>query len=190
MEEEIAEIGSSLDEKEEESDDQKEEEWSSYPCLPSIESNSLTHTLLDCPPCLPKEDECYIDKCDDPMDYYEIPMFDELDTCYRGNDLQDSIENKEKQLDTLPTIIYDNPCYFDKSYDNPLFVPTIDMHHNEEFCLESLHENALDDAPMFLDDINYNATENCIGEVSTLAKRSPIPFDRDQSSCFNIVKVG
>ena len=29
MEEEIAEIGSSLDEKEEESDEQKEEEWSS-----------------------------------------------------------------------------------------------------------------------------------------------------------------
>ena len=67
------------------------------------------------------------------MDYYEIPMFDELDTCYRGNDLQDSIENKEKQLDTLPTVIYDNPCYFDKSYDNPLFVPTIDMHDNKEF---------------------------------------------------------
>ena len=20
-------------------------------------------------------------------------------------------------------VIYDNPCYFDKSYDNPLFVP-------------------------------------------------------------------
>jgi hypothetical protein len=31
MEEEIAETGSSLDEKEEESDDQEEEEWSSYP---------------------------------------------------------------------------------------------------------------------------------------------------------------
>ena len=60
---------------------------------------------------------------------------------------------KEKQLDTLPTIVYDNPCYFDKSYDNPLFVPTIDMHDNEEFCLESLYDNALDNGPMLLDDI-------------------------------------
>ena len=107
------------------------------------ESNSLTHTLLDCPTFLPKEDECYIYKCDDPMDYCEIPMIDELDICYRGNILQDS--NKEKQLDTLPTVIHDNPCYFDKSFDNPLFVPTIDMHDNEEVCLENLYDNALDD---------------------------------------------
>ena len=35
MEEEIAETGSSLDEKEKGSDKQKEEEWISYPCLPS-----------------------------------------------------------------------------------------------------------------------------------------------------------
>ena len=47
MEEEIAEIGSSLDEKEEENDQQKEEEWSNYPCLPSNDNNSLTHTLFD-----------------------------------------------------------------------------------------------------------------------------------------------
>jgi hypothetical protein len=60
MEQEIAEIGSSLDEKEEESDDQEEEEWSSYPCLPPNKSNSLTNTLVDHPPCLTKEDECAI----------------------------------------------------------------------------------------------------------------------------------
>ena len=75
LEEEIAETGSSLDEKEEESDDQKEEEWSSYPCLPSNYSNSLTHTLFHYPPCLPKEDECYIDGCDDPTDSFEISFF-------------------------------------------------------------------------------------------------------------------
>ena len=56
MEEEIAEIGSSLDEKEEEIDEQKEEEWSS-PYLPSNESNSLTHTLFYCPPSSQKENE-------------------------------------------------------------------------------------------------------------------------------------
>ena len=80
MEEEIAETESSLDEKEE-SDEQKEEEWSSYPCLPSNESNSLTLTLYDCPPCLPKEDECYID-CYDPIESFEISLFDEIDACY------------------------------------------------------------------------------------------------------------
>src|SRR3954465_13677565 len=68
MEEEIVEPGSSLDEKEEESDEQKEEEWISYPCLPSNESNSLSLTLFDCPPCLPKEDECYV-----LVDSFEIP---------------------------------------------------------------------------------------------------------------------
>ena len=66
MEEEI-ETRSSLDEKEEESDEQKEEEWISYPCLPSNESNSLPLILFDCPPCLPKEDECYV-----PVDPFEI----------------------------------------------------------------------------------------------------------------------
>jgi hypothetical protein len=58
MEEEIAETGSSLDEKEE-SDDQEEEEWS-YPCLPPNKSNSLTNTLFDSPLCLKQEDECDI----------------------------------------------------------------------------------------------------------------------------------
>jgi hypothetical protein len=58
-EEEIAETGSSLDEKWGENDDQEEEEWS-YPCLPPNKSNSLTNTLFDRPPCLTKEDECDI----------------------------------------------------------------------------------------------------------------------------------
>ena len=52
MEEEIVETSCSLDEKVEESDEQKEEEWS-HPCLPSNKSNSLTLTWYDCPP-LPK----------------------------------------------------------------------------------------------------------------------------------------
>src|SRR4051812_15604325 len=66
MEEEIAETESSLDEKEEESDEQKEEEWS-HPCLPSNESNSLNLNLYD----------CY-----DPMDSFEISLFDEVDAFY------------------------------------------------------------------------------------------------------------
>ena len=43
---------------------------------------------------------------------------------------------------------------------------------------------------MFLDDINYKAIENGIGEVLTLARRSPIPLESDQSSWFNIAKSG
>ena len=66
MEEEIAETKSSLDEKEEESDEQKEEQWS-HPCLPSNESIFLTRTLY----------ECY-----DPMDSFEISLFDEVDAFY------------------------------------------------------------------------------------------------------------
>ncbi|KAK1685781.1 hypothetical protein QYE76_046629 [Lolium multiflorum] len=109
-EEEIDEPESSLDEKEEESDEQKEEEWISYPCQPSNESNSLSLTLFDCPPCLPKEDECYV-----PVDSLEI--FPMSKTC----------ENN------YATVIYDNPCYFDKSYDNALFVPDVEMHVYEKF---------------------------------------------------------
>src|ERR1041385_266352 len=66
MEEEIDETESSLDEKEEKSDEQKEEEWS-HPCLPSNESNSLYLTLY----------ECY-----DPMDSFEISLFEEVDAFY------------------------------------------------------------------------------------------------------------
>ncbi len=81
MEEEIVETVSSLDEKdEEESEEQKEEVRISYPCPPSNESNSSTHTLFNFPSCLPK-DECY-DNCYDPLDSFEISLFDEIDACY------------------------------------------------------------------------------------------------------------
>ena len=157
-----------MDEKEEKSDDQKEEEWSSYPCLPSNESKSLTRTLFDFPPCLPKEDECYIDECDDPIDSFEIFLFDEIDTCYTCDD--DVFMNETCEND-FATVIYDNSCYFDKSYENPLFFPTIDMHDNEEVCVEKLYDNALDDGPMLLDVINYNATENEIAIFSPITLR-------------------
>jgi hypothetical protein len=42
---------------------------------------------------------------------------------------------------------------------------------------------------MLLDDINYNATEDGIGEVSTLVGRSPIYLESVQS-CYKIVKSG
>ena len=79
MEEEIDETASSLDEKDdEESKEQKQEERISYPCPPSNESNSSTHTLFNFPSFLPK-DECH-DNCYDPVDLFEIFLFD--DACY------------------------------------------------------------------------------------------------------------
>jgi len=74
MEEEIDETMSSLDEKDdEESEEQKEEERISYPCPPSNESNSSTHTFFNSPLCLPKDD-CY-DDCYDPVDSFKhIPF--------------------------------------------------------------------------------------------------------------------
>ena len=65
----------------------------------------------------------------------------------------------------------------------------MDIHDNEEFCLENLYDNALDDGPMLIDDLNYNDI-NGIGEVLTLAIRSPIHLESDQSSCFYISKSG
>ena len=79
MEEEINDILSSLDEKdEEESEDQKEEERIDHPFPPSNESNSLSHTLFNFPSFLLK-DECH-DNFYDPVDSFEISLFD--DACY------------------------------------------------------------------------------------------------------------
>ena len=81
MEEEIDDTVSSLDEKdEEESGEQNEEERSDHPCPPSNESNSLSHTLFSFPSCLPKDKYC--DDCYDPLNSFEISLFDELDACY------------------------------------------------------------------------------------------------------------
>ena len=127
-----------------------------YPCPPSKKSNSLSLTLPDCPPCLPKEDECY-----DPVDSLEISTVSEA--C--DND--------------YALVIYDNPCYFDKSYDNPLFELNFEMHGTKEFCLENVYEKALDDGPILVDNI---------GGVLTLW--SPLPLESDQLSCYKIVKSG
>ena len=79
VEEEIHETVSSLHEKDdEESEEQTDEERISYPCPPSNESNTPTHTLFNSPSFLPK-DECY-DDCYDLVDSLEISLFD--DACY------------------------------------------------------------------------------------------------------------
>ena len=74
------------------SQEQKEEEWISYPCPPSNESNSSTHTLFNFPSCLPKDD-CY-DYYYDPVDSFEISLFDELDACGHDANMKYAIRDE------------------------------------------------------------------------------------------------
>ena len=110
-EEEIAETVISLDEKEEESEEQKED-------LPSNDSNSSTLTLLNCPPCLPKEEECYIVEC---HDSFEISSFDKF---YVTSSLTQENEISEiKQW--LPNAIYDNALDDGPILPNDIYYTTI-----------------------------------------------------------------
>ena len=94
-EKETAETVISLDEKEEESEEQKEDP-------PPNDSHSSTFTLFDCPPCLPKEEECYISECHDPI---EISTFDK-------SEIDITLTQKAKRnlriKQWLPNLIYDN----------------------------------------------------------------------------------
>ena len=71
-----------------------------------------------------------------------------------------------------PNFVYENPCYFDKSYDNPLFMHNFEMHGNDSVCLENVYDKALDDGPMLFDNIMHSTVES------------------DQSSCFSMSKSG
>ena len=51
------------------------------------------------------------------------------------------------------------------------------MHDNEELCLESSYDKALDDAPILLDDNNYNAIESGF---------NPTIFEMDRNYVFEI----
>ena len=64
-------------------------------------------------------------------------------------------------------VIYDNPCYFDKSYDNPLFMHNFEMHVPKEFCLQNVYNKALDDDPMLLDNINCSTNETVYAYVGS-----------------------
>ena len=71
------------------------------------------------------------------------------------------------------TVIYDNPCYFDKSYDNPLFVSNFEMHGIKYKVPISL---ALDDknhlsAQSDIVDFNVNCS-SLVGLVRALASET------------------
>ena len=92
--------------------------------------NSYIIKYLDrCSP--PKEDECHIDECDDPIDSFEISLFDKIaacDTCAHDTTMNETCKND------FSTIIY----------DNPLLITNIYMHDDEEICLQNLYDNAPD----------------------------------------------
>ena len=94
MEGDIAETMISLDGIEEESEEQKEDP-------PPNDGNSSTLTLFDCPPCLPKEKECYIFECHDSI---EISTFNEFEIT---SSLTQEEENDWNRT-WLPNLIYDN----------------------------------------------------------------------------------
>src|SRR4051812_48699417 len=95
------------------------------------------------------------------MDSFEISLFDEIDACGHDTPMNDTCK------DDFATVIYDNPCYFDKSYGNPLFLPTMDVLNDEEFCLESLYDYVLVDHEKhalcdgYIVEFVHDATENC-----------------------------
>src|SRR3954463_10922292 len=141
MEEEIAEIESSLDEREEESDEQKEEDWS-HPCLPSNQSNSLTLTLYDCPPLLLEEDEFYIDECYDPMDSFEISLFDEVDafyTCGHDATMDDAYRD---ELVVVPHVKHEIVAIA-PTLDCPIILLKSPTHIPENFALIKAHSDGL-----------------------------------------------
>ena len=139
MEEEIDEPVSSLDEKDdEESEEQKEEERISYPCPPSNESNSSTHTLFNFPSRLPKDDcyndyydDCY-DDCYDPVDSLEISLFD--DACYAyGQDANMNYAYGD-ELAIVPYVKHEIVAIA-PTHDSPIiFFEFSQLHYIEEVC--------------------------------------------------------
>ena len=119
------------------------------------------------------------------MDSFEISLFDKIDGCYVCGHDAPVIETYK---DDFATVIYDNPFYLDRSYGNPLFLPTLDIHDNEEFCIENLYDNALDDGPMLLNHYDYDILESGLGRVSTLIS-SPTSLESDQSFSMKVKSV-
>ena len=118
MEEEIAETESSLDEKVEEESEE--------------ESNSLTHTLFY----FPSEDECY-----DPLDSFEISLFDELDVCYvYGHDapMNDAYENERAIIPYVKNEVVAIASTLDTAfYGDTMSVGTID----DDFVMPTTYYN-------------------------------------------------
>ena len=149
--------------------------------------------MCDFPLCLPKEDRCYIDDCYDPTDSFEISLFDKFDACctYGYDAPMEQHPRHNKNKNKLPNtflllfMIYSMVINLMILLYQCLLLIFMVM---RSFFLDNLYDSALDDGPMLFDDVNYTRTENGIGVISTLSRRSPIPFESDQSFCYNIVK--
>ena len=54
------------------------------------------------------------------------------------------------------------------------------MHDNEELCLESLYDKALDDGPRLLDDKNYNSIESGFNPTIFEMDRNYVLLDHEK----------
>src|SRR3954470_20154271 len=110
------------------------------------------------------------------MDSFEISLFDEIDAC--GHDALMNYICK----DDFATVLYDKPCYFDESYDKPLFFPAMDVLNDDEICLESLYDcvlvdhekHALCDGHIF--EFVHDATEIVLNNKKFSFSYSQSPF--------------
>src|SRR4051812_18123109 len=143
--EEIAETESSLDEKEEESDEQKEEEWS-HPCLPSNESNSLTLTLYE---------------CFDPMDSFEISLFDEVDAFYTY-DLDATMDDAYKvELSIVPYVRHEIIAISPTLESDGLHLSYHPKNRVENNTRVLVGHEQHDLCDSYILDVVHDATENC-----------------------------
>ena len=109
-------------------------------------------------------------------DSIEITSFDKIKDKISTEVSNSSLTQKKQKITAVPNIspnfVYENPCYFDKSYDNSIFMPNFEMHGNESVRLENVYDTALDDGPLLLDNIMHSTIES------------------DQSSCFSMSNSG
>jgi len=170
-EETTTEAESSLDEKEEESDEQKED-------LPSNDSNSLTLTLIDCPPCLSKEEECYIVEC---HDLFEISTFDKFEI---ASTLTQSKNEIAESKNVLPNLIYDNSLDDGPILPNDIYYTTIVKSGFNDLTVFELNKNYV-----FIDHEKHALCDNYIVEFVHDATESYYERGKYGGKSFQVTKT-
>ena len=114
----------------------------------------------------PKEDECYIDECDDPIDSFEISLFDEIaacDTCTHDTLMSETCKNDfatENGIAIMCPIPLENDqssCYKIVKSGFECFNPTI-FELDKNYVFEDHENHALCDS--YIVEFVHDATEN------------------------------
>ena len=127
--------------------------------------NCFINNYLDrCSP--PKEDECYIDECDDPIGSFEISLFDEIaacDTCTHDTLMSETCKNDfatENGIAIMCPIPLENDqssCYKIVKSGFECFNPTI-FELDKNYVFEDHENHALCDS--YIVEFVHDATEN------------------------------